>query len=44
VELAITLPVGTEQSGVDARRPGEAVRVNELAETGRLARLWWLAG
>ncbi|MGF6886409.1 muconolactone D-isomerase [Nocardia sp. GAS34] len=43
VELTTTIPEGTEQSEVDARRAAENVRVKELTATGHLARLWWLA-
>lgn len=44
VELTTTIPEGTEQSEVDARRAAETVRVKELTATGHLARLWWRAG
>lgn len=44
VELTTTIPEGTDQSEVDARRAAENVQVKALTETGHLARLWWLAG
>jgi len=44
VEMTTTIPEGTEQSEVDARRAAELARVKELAATGNAARLWWRAG
>ncbi|MDH6212894.1 muconolactone Delta-isomerase family protein [Streptomyces pseudovenezuelae] len=40
VEITTTVPEGTPQDEVDARRAAEAVRAKELAATGHLARLW----
>ncbi|MBS2548638.1 nuclear transport factor 2 family protein [Catenulispora sp. NL8] len=44
VELITTVPEGTEQSEVDARRAAENLRVRELTAAGHLTRLWWQAG
>ncbi|MFF0473559.1 muconolactone Delta-isomerase family protein [Streptomyces sp. NPDC004284] len=40
VEITTAVPEGTSQEEVDRRRAAEAVRAGELAESGRLARLW----
>ena len=40
VELATTVPEGTDPAEVDRRRAAEAVRAKELAATGHLIRLW----
>ncbi|MDR6980403.1 muconolactone D-isomerase [Streptomyces sp. 3330] len=40
VEITTTVPEGTGQDVVDARRAAEAVRARELAASGHLARLW----
>jgi muconolactone D-isomerase len=40
VEITTTVPDGTPQSEVDARRAAEAVRAGELATSGNLVRLW----
>jgi muconolactone D-isomerase len=40
VEITTTVPEGTPQEEVAARRAAEAVRAKELAATGHLARLW----
>ncbi|WP_194924663.1 muconolactone Delta-isomerase family protein [Catenulispora pinisilvae] len=44
VEITTTVPEGTAQSEVDARRSAEAAHVKKLAAAGHLLRLWWLAG
>ncbi|MFC9057588.1 muconolactone Delta-isomerase family protein [Streptomyces sp. NPDC057074] len=40
VELTTVIPEGTDPAEVDRRRAAEAVRAAELAEQGRLFRLW----
>lgn len=40
VEITTTIPDGTPQSEVDARRAAEAARAKELAASGHLVRLW----
>jgi muconolactone D-isomerase len=44
VELAVSVPEGTEPAEVDRRRAAEAGRAKELAAQGHLVRLWRLAG
>lgn len=40
VELTTVIPEGIDPAEVDRRRAAEAVRAGELAEQGRLFRLW----
>ncbi len=40
VEITTSIPEGTDQSEVDARRAAEAARAKELAASGNLVRLW----
>ncbi|MGW4927078.1 muconolactone Delta-isomerase family protein [Streptomyces parvulus] len=40
VELTTAIPEGTDPAEVDRRRAAETVRAGELAEQGRLFRLW----
>ena len=40
VEITTTIPDGTTDEELDARRAAEALRAKELAATGHLDRLW----
>jgi muconolactone D-isomerase len=40
VEITTTVPEGTDQAEVERRWAAEAVRIQELAADGHLARLW----
>jgi muconolactone delta-isomerase len=40
VEITTTIPEGTPESEVDARRAAEAVQAKELTISGNLVRLW----
>lgn len=44
VELAVSVPEGTEPAEVGRRRAAEAVRAKELTAEGHLVRLWRRAG